>query len=101
MGTLVAFRIGYADAEAMAKEFGKVIPATSLADLERYEAVVKLLVEGSNLDPFRAKMPPPTENRIGRREKLIRLSRERFATRRVQIERKLNRWMRTTAIVET
>ena len=94
VGTLVAFRMGYTDAEAMAKEFGNTIPATSLADLERYEAVVKLLVEGANQEPFRAKMLPPLENRIGRRDKLIRLSRERFAMPRSKIEGKLRRWMR-------
>ena len=93
VGTLVAFRIGYTDAEVMEKEFGKTIPATSLADLERYEAVVKLLVEGSNLEPFRAKMLPPLENRVGRRAKLIALSRERFAMPRAKIEDKLRRWM--------
>ena len=93
VGTLVAFRMGYTDAEAMEKEFGKTIPATSLADLERYEAVVKLLVEGANQEPFRAKMLPPLENRVGRRNKLIALSRERFSMPRVKIEEKLKRWM--------
>jgi hypothetical protein len=77
----------------MAKEFGKTIPATSLADLERYEAVVKLLVEGSNQEPFRAKMLPPLENRVGRRDKFVRLSRERFSMPRVKIEARLRRWM--------
>lgn len=94
VGTLVAFRIGYTDAEVMAKEFGKTIPATSLADLERYEAVVKLLVEGSNQEPFRARMLPPLENRVGRRDRLVARSRERFAMQRAKIEDKLNRWMR-------
>ena len=94
MGTLVAFRMGYTDAEAMEKEFGKAIPATSLADLERYEAVVKLLVEGANQEPFRAKMLPALENRVGRRNKLIALSRQRFAMPRVKIEDKLRRWMK-------
>ena len=60
-GILVAFRIGYPDAEVMTKEFGNAIPAIALADLERYEAVVKLLVNGSNLEPFRATMLPPLE----------------------------------------
>ena len=46
VGTLIAFRIGHADAEVMTKEFGGAVSAASLADLERYEAVVKLLVEG-------------------------------------------------------
>ena len=93
VGTLVAFRIGYPDAEMMAKEFGKTIPATSLADLERYEAVVKLLVEGSNQEPFRAKMLPPLENYTGRREVIIAHSRERFAVQRRVIEAKLEQWM--------
>jgi hypothetical protein len=93
VGTLVAFRMGYSDAEAMAKEFNNTIPTTSLTDLERYEAVVKLLVEGANQEPFRAKMLPPLSNFFGRRDKLIRLSRERFAMPRQKIEDKLTRWM--------
>jgi len=98
VGTLVAFRIGYTDAEMLTKEFGKTIPATSLADLERYEAVVKLLVEGTNQEPFRAKMLPPLENRVGRRDKLIALSRQRFAMPRKKIEAKLKRWMNSPLI---
>ena len=69
VGSLVAFRVGYADAENMKKEFGKTFPATVLADLGRYEAVVKLLEEGTNKEPFRAKMLPPIGNRVGRRQK--------------------------------
>jgi len=94
VGTLIVFRIGYGDAEVMEKEFGKTVPASALADLERYEAVVKLLENGANKEPFRAKMLPPLENRIGRKEKLIARSRERFATRRATIEDKLTRWMK-------
>jgi hypothetical protein len=94
VGTLVAFRMGYTNAEAMSREFGNAIPPTFLADLERYEAVVKLLVEGANQEPFRASMLPPLENQVGRRDKLIRLSRERFAMPRWKIEAKLRRWMR-------
>jgi hypothetical protein len=93
VGTLIAFRIGYADAEAIEKEFGKTIPAKALADLDRYEAVVKLLEDGTNLEPFRAKMLPPLENRVGHYERLVGRSRERFATRRAAVEDKINRWM--------
>jgi hypothetical protein len=93
VGTLIAFRIGNADAEVMEKEFGNTFPASVLTDLNRYEAVVKLLVEGANQEPFRAKMLPPLENRVGRRDKLIARSRERFAMPRAKIEGKLRRWM--------
>jgi hypothetical protein len=93
VGTLIAFRIGNTDAEVMEKEFGKTIPASSLADLNRFEAVVKLLENGTNLEPFRAKMLAPLENRNGRKGKLIARSRERFATLRARIEDKLQRWV--------
>jgi len=93
VGTFIALRIGNTDAEVMEKEFGYEFPASTLADLERYEAVVKLLEDGTNRTPFRARMYPPLENRIGRKEKLIQRSRERFAVSRVKIEGKLNRWM--------
>jgi hypothetical protein len=93
VGTLIAFRIGNTDAEVMEKEFGNAIPASSLADLERYEVVVKLLVEGANQEPFRAKMLPPLGNLVGRKDKLIARSRERFAMPRTRIDDKLKRWM--------
>jgi energy-coupling factor transporter ATP-binding protein EcfA2 len=96
VGTLIAFRIGYADAEVMEKEFGHTFPASAIVDLDRYEAVVKLLQDGMNLTPFRARMLPPFENRVGRKENLIARSRERFATPRTVVEDKLKRWMAST-----
>jgi hypothetical protein len=93
VGTLVAFRIGYPDAEVVEKELGKAVPAAAIADLDRYEAVVKLLEEGTNSTPFRARMFPPIENRVRSKEKLVARSRERFATPRLVVEDKLNRWI--------
>jgi hypothetical protein len=93
VGTLIAFRVGFTDAKVMAKEFGNAFQPATLADLDRYEAAVKLLSDGENREPFRAKMLPPLENRVGRKDKLIALSRERFAMARVRIENKLQRWM--------
>lgn len=93
VGTLIAFRIGYADAEMLENEFCKTFPAGAFADLDRYEAVLKLLDDGINKEPFRAKMLPPLENRIGRAHELITRSRERFSILRVIVEAKLNRWL--------
>ena len=94
VGTLISFRVGYADAETLEKEFGNTFPPSAITDLNRYEAIVNLLEDGANRVPFRAKMLPPLENRVGRKEKLITTSRERFAMRRAVIEDKLNRWMK-------
>ncbi len=93
MGTLIAFRIGHTDAEVMENEFGKTFPPSVLSDLNRYEAIVKLLENGTNATPFRARMLPPLEYNIGRKDKLIAQSRERFAILRGAIHDKLNRWL--------
>lgn len=93
VGTLIAFRIGHSDAKVMEAEFGETFSASALADLNRYEAVVKLLEEGTNREPFRAMMFAPLGNPVGRIDKLIAQSRERFATPRLVIENKLNQWM--------
>jgi energy-coupling factor transporter ATP-binding protein EcfA2 len=93
VGTLISFRIGHTDAEVMESEFGKTFPPNALADLDRYEVVVKLLEDGTNREPFRAKMLPPLENRVGRKGKLITRSRERFSSSRSSVEQKLGRWM--------
>ncbi len=99
VGTLIAFRVGHTDAEVLEKEFGHTFTAALLADLDRYEAVVKLLEDGANREPFRAKMLPPVENRLGRPDKLIAGSRQRFAKPRDVIERKLDRWMANARMV--
>jgi hypothetical protein len=96
VGTLISFRVGYADAEVLEKEFGKTFPPSALADLERYEAAVKLLENGANQEPFRAKTLPPIESRVGGAQKLIARSRERFSTPRNVVEEKMNRWMNST-----
>jgi hypothetical protein len=95
VGTLISFRIGHSDAEIMEKEFGGAFSATALADLTRYEAVVKLLEDGANREPFRARMLPPLNNLIGRKKQLIAQSRQRFATPRAIVDDKISRWMAT------
>ncbi len=95
VGTLISFRVGHTDAEILEKEFGHAFPASSLADLDRYETVIKLLENGTNNTPFRAKMLPPLGNSLGRFMKLIEHSRQRFAIPRLVIEERLNRWLRS------
>ena len=93
VGTIVSFRVGYADAEILEKEFSRALRAGELADLEQYEAVVKLLENGTNPTPFRAKMLPPLGSAVGWRKRLVAESRRRFAVDRSVIEEKLNRWI--------
>jgi Helicase HerA, central domain len=93
VGTIISYRVGYTDAETLENEFGKAFPATFLADLGRFEAAVKLLEDGANREPFKAGMLPPMGDGMGRKQKFIDLSRQRFAAPRGSIEEKLTRWM--------
>jgi len=93
VGTLIAFRVGSTDAEVLKKEFGNVFEIQHFADLNQYEVLVNLLEAGTNRMPFRGRTLKPLENRVGRKEKLIVRSRERFAMQRTMVENKLNRWL--------
>ncbi len=93
VGTLISFRVGHTDAEVLRDEFGHEFAEQQLVDLDRFELVVKLLENGTNQQPFRARSLAPVENPVGRRDKLIARSRERFATPRSEVEAKLVRWL--------
>lgn len=93
VGSMIAFGVGYDDAESLEQQFGRVFTASQFVDLDRYEILVRLLQNGISSTPFRAKTSPPLENHHHRRENLLRRSRERFATPRATVEDKLRRWM--------
>ena len=94
VGTLVSFCIGHTDAEAMEKEFGKEFITTAFTDLSRYDILIKPLTGGANVTPFRATTLPPIGRNYGRRENLIRCSREKYALKRHVVEDKMERRMR-------
>jgi hypothetical protein len=54
---------------------------------------MKLLDHGEQREPFLAKTAAPSAHRYGRRENLIRRSRERYATSREIVEDKIARWI--------
>ena len=93
VGTLISFRVGHTDAEVLEKEFGQEFTAKTLADLDRYEAVVKLLVDGTNLQPFRARTLPPLARVHNRAQALIARSRQTYTSPRKVVEARLNRWI--------
>jgi hypothetical protein len=81
------------DAEVLKKEFGNVFEIQQFADLNRYEVLVNLLESGTNRTPFRGRTLEPLKHLVGRKRNLIARSRERFASQRMLVEGKLNRWI--------
>jgi len=96
VGSLIAFRAGYSDAEVLQKEFGNIYQARQFVDLNRHEIIAKIHEDGSSPDPFRALTRAPFTTRSSRKEKLLALSRERFASHRAKVQEITERWMQQT-----
>jgi len=93
MGTIVSFRVGPEDAEFLEKEFSPEFMANDLVNLPKYNAYVKLMIDGLSAKPFSAEtlppIEPPSESNV---EKIINLSREKYGTPREETEEKIKRW---------
>ncbi|MBU0722454.1 type IV secretion system DNA-binding domain-containing protein [Patescibacteria group bacterium] len=94
VGTLVVFRVGAIDAEELVKEFTPVFTEEDLVNLAKYEFYIKLMIDGISSDPFSARGLAPLieEEKTGNKEKVIKVSRERYAKQKLEIEDKINRW---------
>lgn len=97
VGTMVLFRIGAADAEELVKEFTPKFMEEDLVNIPKWECYMKLMVDGIATDPFSANGLPPLKNSemTDNKEKVKRLSRERYAEKREIIEEKITRWSGT------
>ena len=91
-GTIVSFRIGAEDAERMANELGNFVE-DDFCNLPRYHIYLRLMIDGIAGDAFSETTMPPkdlSETEMNS-EKIIRVSRERFATRQSIVEEKINK----------
>jgi len=93
-GTIISFRVGATDAEFLEKEFSPIFLATDIVNLEKYNIYLKLMIDGISGDAFSATTLPPIElpDGIDNSEKVIRISRERYATKKQDVEDKIRRW---------
>ena len=93
IGTIIAFRVGAEDAEFLEKEFLPEFSAQDLVNLAKYNVYLKLMINGLTGRPFSAEtlvpFPKPAKSN---KEKIIRVSRERYSIPRKIIEEKIARW---------
>ncbi|MFA5210926.1 MAG: type IV secretion system DNA-binding domain-containing protein [Patescibacteria group bacterium] len=92
VGTIVTFRVGGADAESLVREFTPVFTEEDIVNLTKYKIILKLMIDGVASQPFSAETLPPIGFPTASREKVIRVSRERYAKSRALIEEKILRW---------
>lgn len=94
VGTIISFRVGAEDAEFLEKEFEPVFVVNDIVNLPKYNIYLKLMIDGIAGNAFSATALPPID--LGGTEenanKVIKISRERYAKDRQDIEDKISRW---------
>ncbi len=94
VGTIIAFRVGAADAAFMVKEFEPVFTENDLVNLEKYHIYIKLMINGVASPAFSAITLPPTEMTTDSREKIVVLAHAAYAKPRTSVEREIIDWSR-------
>jgi len=95
VGTILAFRIGAADAEAMTLEFAPYFDEEDLVNLAKYDTYLKLMIDGVASNPFSATTLSPLEHWLKETDnvgKIIQTNRERYGKPRELVEDKIARW---------
>ena len=77
-GSIISFTIGADDARIIMKEFGDVFTDKDLVNLENYQIAVRLMVDSMSRRAFVARTLPLPSSRNDNRDKVIRVSRERW-----------------------
>ena len=93
VGSLISFRVGNSDAEVLQREFGKSYALETFVGLDRFQVIARLSEDGQTREAVRAQTLPPIEHEVGKREKLIARSREKYAAKRTDVEAKIERWL--------
>lgn len=77
-GTIISFIVGADDAHLLAKEFGQTYTEEQLVSLGKYQIISKLCIDSLTSTPFYATTLPLPRCRNQNRDKVIRLSQEKY-----------------------
>ena len=93
VGTIISFRVGAADAEFLEKEFFPEFSLRDLVNLDNYNVYLKMMIDGVSSRPFSATTLPPIDTGMtNQREKIVNVSREKYANSQKEIEAKITKW---------
>ena len=93
-GTIISFRVGATDAEFLEKEFEPVFLQNDNVNIPKYHIYLKLMIDGIAGDAFSATVLPPVflEDTLENEEKIVAVSRERYASSKAEVEEKIAKW---------
>jgi hypothetical protein len=101
VGSMVTFRVGAYDAEALEKEFAPIFTMEDIVNLDKFQVYLRLMIDGVGSQPFSANTlntpPPPVPNFVS---EIIDMSRSQFARPRAGVEDEIKDWHRPIEEVE-
>lgn len=80
-GTVTCFALGASDSEILHKEFAEVFSQNDLVNLSKYQIAMKMMIDGQTSRPFVANTLPLPISKNQNRQKVIEVSRSRWATK--------------------
>jgi len=89
VGTIISFRVGIEDAKYLAGEFYPVFNENDLINLPNCHIYLKLMIDGTSSKPFSAVTFPPPARKKTSLNAVIKLSREKYARHRKEVEKDL------------
>jgi hypothetical protein len=89
VGTLIAFRVGAADAEYLAREFAPVFSEEDLVRLPRHSMYLKLMIDGTTSFPFSAETVPVKGWTKTNKAEVIETSQARYGRKRKVVEEEI------------
>jgi hypothetical protein len=102
VGTSLCFQVGFDDAEYFSQQFSEEVLPNDIITLPKYNCYTKLMIDGMPSPTFSLSTLPPPGFEVDpeRREKIVRLSRERYCRPREVVEDKILRWSETKKLEE-
>lgn len=85
-GSIISFGVGANDAAIINKEFAEVFSEADLVNLQNFQIALKLMIDGHTSRPFLATTLPLPKSANQNREKVVKVSNERWARKNSQPE---------------
>lgn len=92
VGSMVTFRVGAADAEVLAKEYTPTFTEEDIVNLPKFQIFLKLMIDGVASQPFSAGTMPPIGSPTQTFDRVVAVSRERYAKTKEDVAEKIARW---------
>ncbi len=89
VGTMISFRVSSEDGEVMEKQFEPEFTRHDLVNLDNFNAVVKLMVDGQATQPFRMQTIPPQNGNPEQVDSLKRMAKLKHSRPREEVEEEI------------